>query len=203
MISAEDYNISDLAAVLYDSITPAQEIPPAAPEQTDLMWWCVSLARPMDGWWAITQDNWESILDPYETPTEALGWLAQFDGTVIEPSWTEQEIRDAIARPDGFARGTPAAMMDAARRTLTGNKYVLLVERFGGNAYHIFMRTLDAETPDEAATRAAILSKKPAGLILDYEATSVQTFFQLDADHASFASVDGEYNSFAELLSDV
>lgn len=203
MIVAEDYNVSDLTAVLYDSITPAQEIVPAAPENTDLMWWCKSLAKPMDGWWDLAHNNWENALDPYETPDEALGWLAQFTGVLREAAWTNDQLRDAIARPSGFARGTPAAIIDAAKRTLTGTKRVDMIERFGGNAYHLFMRTLPVETPDESSTRAAILSEKPAGLVLDYEASAVRSWADLDADFSSWSAVDTAYASWGELLLDV
>lgn len=203
MIDAEAYGISDLSAILYDALVPGQEVPPDPPEQTDLMWLTVSLARPMDGYWLLAQDNWETSLDPTATPAEALRWLAQFPGVRVEEAWTDDQLRDAIARPTGWARGTPTALFDAGKRTLTGSQYMVMVERFGGNAYHLFMRSLISETPDEDATRAAILAEKPAGIVLDYAATDSQTFFQLDTNYASFADVDTAYASFTELQSDV
>lgn len=204
-IDPETYAVSPLAAALYGSLVPGMEdeSDPTAEDLSELFEFCTAFARPVDIIYEIAQNRWQDVLDPVETPAEALPWLAQFVGVIAEPSWLTSELRSAIERPAGFARGTVGAIREAIERTSSvEDPAVIFVERFGGNAYHLFIRTLDSETPSEDATRAAILAEKPGGIILNYEASDSQTFFQLDTDHADFAAVLTDYEDFAGLLAD-
>ncbi len=111
--------------------------------------------------------GWTSALSPADAPSWVLAWLAQFAGVRLTPGATEEQQREQITSPPAFERGTAAAMTAAARGTLTGTQQVRFYERNPG-PYDLLVRTSTAETPDPAATLAALRSQKPAGLILTY-----------------------------------
>lgn len=205
MTDPVQYGVGEVAVELYDSITPGQVDEPLDPQGStpdDLLNFCDALGGSLEEWWAIVQADWDTLLDPELTPASALNYLAQFVGTVVNPTWTEAQLRTAIARPSGFERGTLAAMTDAIQRTLTGDKQVWIEERVNGFAYRLFIRTLTVQTPSVAATTAAILLQKPAGLLLDYATYSGQTFSTLDAAYTSFTNADTAYKSFTALQND-
>jgi hypothetical protein len=113
-------------------------------------------------------------MDIDECPDEALPWLGQFVG-VVTPGQEVGEsdavywarVRDYIRSTPGFRRASPAAIISAAQKHLTGSKTVILRERQGG-AWRLEVRTLTSETPSTLKVLQAILDHKPAGVILDY-----------------------------------
>lgn len=204
MIEHEDFGVTEVAGELYNACYPGQvRSDPVAPTPDSLMYLCGAIATMFDDWWVIIQENWDQVLNADETPDYALKYTAQFGGVKAQPSWTTAQLRAEVTSPSGFGRGTPAAMIQAIQRTLTGDKAVLMIERNNGEAYQLFIRTLTSETPNEAFTLQAILTQKPAGIALDYDAFSGQTFATLDASYASFNAADTDYSSFDEMLGDI
>lgn len=189
-----------LAEALYDALTPLNDPDPDGALQT----WCEQFCAPVERIWerlAETEDQpgWAVLFDADNCPAYALPWLAQFVGVRIEDQWSEQEIRDAIKTPTGWKRGTPAAMITAAAATLTGAKSVGFIERSGGDAYALAVRTLTSETPDPAGTEAAIRRQKPIGIILDYQAIAGQTYLDVDADFSSYTALEAAYDDYFDL----
>jgi hypothetical protein len=84
--------------------------------------------------------------------------------------WAEY-ARDAIRRQGGARRGMPDAILSAAEDTLKGAKVARLLERVGGNAYALELITRPSETPNPAATLAAAMAQKPAGMSLTHTLT--------------------------------
>lgn len=150
----------------------------------------------------VDEVGWQVLLDPELAPAWALPYLAQYVGAVLEPSLTEAEQRAKIGLPENFKRGTLAAMLQAVKRTLTGTQTVLIEERYG-SAYSLWVRTYDSETPDPAATEAAVLSQKPGGLTLVYQSITGQTWGDLNADHATWTLVLADYATWEEVTSDL
>jgi hypothetical protein len=122
--------------------------------------------------------GWSVLLDPDRCPAWALPWLAQFAGVTLTPDADEATWRSEITNPSALRRGTPAALREAAQRTLTGGKRFTLYERVY-SAYRDVAITYAAETPDPAATERAILSQKVAGRL-----------FKRPSDGASTIRVD-------------
>jgi hypothetical protein len=120
------------------------------------------------------RQGWERLFaDLDTTPRWALDWIAVWAG--IDPGrYTDQELRDAITVPEGLRRGTLDALRAAVQRTLTGSRYVRLLERSDpaqpgvDSPYHLTFITRTAETPDPAATYSAAVSQKAAGLVLHH-----------------------------------
>jgi len=113
--------------------------------------------------------GWSRLLDVDLCPVWALPWLAQLVGAVCPDGLSEADRRMCIREANGRKRGTVAAMTAAVQATLTGGRQVLITERYQGFAYRLRVQTYAVETPDQAATRAAIVSQKPAGLVLTYD----------------------------------
>jgi len=203
-IDPVEWDISELSALTYEAMIPGQTggEPSSEDPKDDLLKFIEALATPLDVWWEITSNNWETALDPTQTPVEALGWLGQFVGVMIETSWTEAESRAAIEHPEGFDRGKTSSLIQAIQRTLTGTKTVLVVERFDGNAGELFVRTRTSETPSEDGTRAEAMRKKLAGLLLNYDAVSGIDFDTLLATTTDFDDVNVTYASFDDVVAD-
>jgi hypothetical protein len=112
---------------------------------------------------------WETILDVDHTPAAFLPWLGQFVG--VRPGQlaglTVQQQRDFIRACSAYRRGTPAAMIAAAQIHLTGTRQVRMVER-DESAYRLTVITRTTETPDAAAVERALLTQKPAGIVLTH-----------------------------------
>lgn len=117
------------------------------------------------------------------------GFLGQYVGVPFDTTLSRaQQI--ARVRSRGQTRGTPRALDAAARGTLTPvgalPAVVELVER-DGSAYRVRVRTYAAETPDPAATKAALLAAKPVGLVLIHELLSGWSFGDAVSYGGSFA----------------
>jgi hypothetical protein len=119
-------------------------------------------------------------------------WTAQFLGVQIPAGADDATARALIRDRPAFRRGTVPALIAAAQATLTGTRYVNVIER-DGSAYALRVQTFTEETPDAAGTLAALLTQKPAGLVLTYsavpmssysglEATATQTYTSLEAE---------------------
>lgn len=113
--------------------------------------------------------------DVAECPAEALPYLAQFVGETLPTTLTDDEARRQIRTQPNRNRGTRAGIIAAARATLsdpdTGT--VVFIERSisaspTDAAYGLTVGTLSAETPDAAATEAAIRANLPGGILLEY-----------------------------------
>lgn len=148
------------------------------------------------------QPNWTAAFDLDRAPPEILPWLAQFVGAEVTPAMSEADARSAIRTPDGFAVGTVAAIKAAAERTLTGTKRVIIGQRTPGPG-DLYVRTIASETPNPAATEAAIRSQKPWHLVLDYAASTGLTYIDLAAEYDSYdelEAADLTYDELAEQL---
>jgi hypothetical protein len=147
------------------------------------------------------QPTWTAAFDLDRAPGSTLPWLAQFVGATVTPAMTDEQARQAIRTPDGFAVGTVAAIRAAAERTLTGTKRVIIHERTP-DLGSLYVRTLASETPDPALTEAAIRSQKPWHLVLEYEATSSISYIDLAEMFATYddlTAADLTYDELSEL----
>jgi len=144
--------------------------------------------------------GWSSVLDLYRCPDAWLPWLGQFVGALVPVGATADAARAQIAGLSGFGRGRREAIIAAAQATLTGNKTVYLQERYGGDAYILAVRTIASETPSAAATQAAVLSQKPGGLVLDFGATTENTYDSTRVKYASYAALNAAVPNYAALV---
>ena len=139
--------------------------------------------------------GWSALLDLDRCPDFALPWLAQFVGVRPPPGSTPAEQRAMIDQHLGWERGTPASIVNATKATLTGTQTVVMRERYGGDPYVLQVRTVTAETPDATATKNAILTQKPGGIVLDYAAIAGQDYTTLKT-RGTYATVKSTYPDY-------
>jgi hypothetical protein len=118
-----------------------------------------------------THVGWGRLLDVDAAPGWALPWLAQFVGVTPIKGLDDASQRIRIKAAAGFHRGSPSAIIAAARQYLTGTRRVELYER-DGSAWRFRVRTYLSETPDPQAVRDAVKALKPAGLVFIHEVQS-------------------------------
>lgn len=159
--------------------------------------------------------GWSSIVDPDRAPAKWLPWTAQIVGAVIPPpgspefsGLTEEAQRLRVKSGDGQRRGSVGAMRTAARQRLIGpsggpeDATVYFFERHGGDAYDLTIGTLDSETPDPDLVEADLIAQKPAGIVLTYVVVGGGTYADLEATHASYTEVAGDFTDYQEVLTD-
>jgi len=134
--------------------------------------------------------GWAAELD--YARTHRTRWTAQFVGVEIPDGTGDAAARLLIRDQPSTRRGTVAAIRGAAQATLTGAKYVNVIER-DTSAYTFRVQTFTTETPDAAATEAAIRAQKPAGLILTYESISPTSYTVKESEAAqTYTALEAE-----------
>ena len=134
------------------------------------------LENPALGWAPIAETS--DLFDGRTADVDWLPYIGQLIGADLSGLNTEAERRDAvILNYLGFRAGSREALEDAAKRVLTGTKYVRIYpQRDGaggsifstGTQWDILIITKDEETPSFEEVIAEILRKgaKPAGVVL-------------------------------------
>lgn len=127
------------------------------------MWQPVAdLVEDRDG-----RPGWAVLVDVETTPAYAVPWLAQIPGVQLTRGISEADQRQEVRLRSGEARCRPASMRAAAEATLTGTRTVRILERTS-SAWTLTVITRTSETPDAAATLAALMSQKAGGDVLTH-----------------------------------
>lgn len=132
------------------------------------------------------------LVDPALADAAWLDWLAQHVGVRLPAAMPTAQRRDVIAdAATGWRSGTRIAIEAAARATLTGTRQVDVMAHYGGDPWVIAVRTIPTETPDSAATLAAILDApaKPAGYDLVHVAYSA-TWDVIEAEYPTWTLLE-------------
>lgn len=132
-----------------------------------------ALCAPVEDLWDWTLETDDTpamgaFLDPDRCPAFAVPWLGQFRGVRIPAGTPDAVARQRVKDAAGFERGKTSAIVAAAQTTLTGTRTVNVTERPSGDAWKLTVRTRTSETPDSAATLAAMLAVKPGGITLTH-----------------------------------
>jgi hypothetical protein len=202
------------AGRLYDMLEPLAQQDPAA--GWSLLILCNAIGVPfelVEDWVRDTPDGpgWSLLMDVARCPDEALPWLGQFAGVRVLPGSSSDEQRARIASTDGFKRGTVAAMVGAAKATLTGPQRLIFRERDGAAhgiagapdyAYVLTVHSWATETPNPTATLNALLAQKPGGIVLYYSAQTMQDYAAVKAAWATYALVKSHHRDYAALSMD-
>jgi hypothetical protein len=120
------------------------------------------------------------LFNPDTCPVEWLPWVGQFVGVQFPQNLSEDAARLRLKRLDGFKRGTPDAIINAAKQHLQGpdgtpeSATVTLNER-DTSPYHFSLTIRDVETLDYDAVYNAVLEQKPAGLLFSLDTEVVAT----------------------------
>lgn len=144
--------------------------------------------------------GWSRLMDVARVPSRDLGYLAQFAGVTLLPGLSDADQRARIRSTDGQNRGTPGALVGAAQQYLTGDKRVVLRERFnpatGADAWHLQLFTRTAETADPAAIVRAVNAQKPAGLIIHFAVVDGADWEAVRTTYDSWLAVRDAYGDW-------
>ena len=162
-----------------------------------------SLAAPVVGLVDVLTDA-DTTADPYSTPFDRVAWLAAMAGIDISTVASDARKRAVIGDAAWRYRGTVQAIRTRVAETLTGAKNVEIVTNYGGDPDAISVTTFASQTPDEAATEAAIRAEIPAWM----EATIVtnaagQSYANLAADYADYGTMTATGKSYGTLSQEV
>lgn len=207
--AAPPFELDSFAALLYDALAPLAAWDEGA--GWALAHYCAAIGamfQPVEDIARDTPDGsgWSAVLDLERSPDSWLPWLAQFVGVTTIPGSTPAATRQRIASTDGFRRGTPAALEGAAAATLTGNKIVIFRERDQSAAdppYALEVVTLTGETPNPAATQAAILAQKPGGIVLTYRTAEGEDWQLVKESGKTWRQVRTERTNWRDLRDNV
>ena len=149
------------------------------------------------------QNQWRNLLDIDTIADVGLPWFGQLSGTVVNPNYTPAQQRQQIRNLSGWSRGTPQAITNAVRPLLTGTQTVNLVERDTG-AYHFYVATYSAETPDSNLVNLTILNNKPAGLQYQYTVIAgapgtTTTYSNVYIDFSTYSAVYTQKQTYQDL----
>lgn len=150
-----------------------------------------------------------------DIPREALDYAAQFAGEVISVTIADKDAVQQILDRPYSKRGTTESIIDAAKATLTGDKEVVLRERDPAaliangfpstpedDPYGLTVITYQSQTPDPAATEAAIRRVIAGGTILHYQALLGQDWQTLKENYATWADVKAAYPTWQHVRTD-
>lgn len=185
---------------------------PLAPSDEDHGWAHAHLAAAL----AAALDQVAEVFDPEDPippgaplldvdlcPEWALPWLAQIVGVRIPASATAEQARILIRDVAGWTRGTPAALEAAAGLFLTGDKTVTFRERDQGDPYALEVVTLVGETPDPAATLAALEAQKPGGIVLHFRTVAGQDWQAVQESGRTWRQARTTYASWRDMRDNV
>jgi hypothetical protein len=168
----------------YDAMAPLAVYDPV--KAWSLAYFCNAVSLMFDDIDQLVEDQddgtlgWGIIMNPDTAPDEWLDWLGQFIGVdttrVIDPT----NARTLIRGHQGFYRGTATSMVEAAQASsgMYNLRRVFVDERYGGDAWQLRVRTYIGDTSDPDAVLAALLSQKPAGIVLTYVVVMGQNYFE-------------------------
>lgn len=160
-----------------------------------------ALVEPLAGMSDIVSDSpshegWGILMDLDSVPEEALAWLAQFVGVELSADLDPEGQRIRIAEAAGFKRGTPEAIIAAAKQYLTGQRKVELYER-EGSPWRFRLRTYATETPDPGRVVSAVEALRPAGLVVTYE---IQQGVEIDGLSGTIDSQPSTIASYSDVV---
>lgn len=114
--------------------------------------------------------GWSTLLDPVACSQlfpQFLPYVSQFNGTGVPATTDPTDALSIIQQEAGFQRGTPASMVAAAQRFLTGSQSCVMLERTP-DAYSVTMVMRPEQVTNQTPLQNAVLAVKPAGIVVDF-----------------------------------
>lgn len=145
--------------------------------------------------------GWSIVVDVDRAPLSWLPWLAQLGGVRLPQAMSEADQRTYIQSAPSQRRGSPSAIEEAAKLSLTGTKQVYFTERHG-SAYRLTIVTLASETPDPDQLLADILLQKPAGIVLTLTLSTGGDYLTLRDTHQDYADVEATFTDYTDVEAD-
>ena len=162
-----------------------------------------SLAAPVVGLVDVLTDP-ATTADEWATPFDRVAWLAAMAGIDISTVASDARKRAVIGDAAWRYRGTVQAIRTRVAETLTGAKNVEIVTNYGGDPDAISVTTFASQTPDEAATEAAIRAEIPAWMAATIVTNAAgQSYANLAADYADYGTMTATSKTYGTLSQEV
>lgn len=144
-----------------------------------------------------------AVADPWQAAPSQLAWLAAVSG--VDLTGVPNDNRRAfIAEPLTRNRGSLAALQYRVGQTLTGAKAVEVVCPYLGDVNRISVTTYASQTPDPAATTAAIRAEIPAWMKATIVTNAAgQPYSNMAADYATYAAMAATGKTYGTLSQEV
>lgn len=140
------------------------------------------------------------LVDPTVADVGWLPWLAQLVGQKVDTPDTAL-VRTRIASANKFKAGTKAALAEAAKNVLTGEKKVTIFDHSStapgdGGEWDLLVITKGSDTLSSPAAEIIRVGAKPAGIVL-HETTFEAAWSAIEAALPTWA--DWDTKSWAEI----
>lgn len=199
-----DFTDQSFAAELYEQLTPyAYDDANNYYDLALLVQALGALFQELDDL-ALADDQgnpgWAKLFDVDNAPVDVLAWTAQLVGVKLAKDYaSDPELaRAQIKYHAGFRRGSPEAIVEAVKATLTGtDPFVSLIER-DGSPYHFRVVVNVDNVSDAQVTEAALISQKPAGLTYTLQ-VSGWDYAALLSGYATYSGVTTSFDTYHDL----
>jgi hypothetical protein len=206
-----------------DTYTPVTQFGAAlinalAPWMTlHLAWVCDAIGVMADPLYTLVMDQGEdgdpgyvpgygSLMDPTLAAAEDLPFLGQFVGVQIPVGSSDAAGRSLVIAEAGLNRGTPSAVVAAAKRNLTGTQSVAYFERVyvdgTPNAGWFGLVVRPEECSSVAALTIAVEAVKFGGLRWWLVQTDGWTITGMEASQATITALEGAFVTINGLEND-
>lgn len=157
-----------------------------------------AIALPVaDRVWLLSDPAYSS--DEYTAPFDRLPWLAAMAGVDVS-TIPDSRKRAVLADPDYRYRGSLTAIRKRVGETLTGARSVEITCPLSGDPDAISVTTFASQTPDAAATEAAIRAEIPAWMAATIVTNAAgQSYANLAADYATYGDMTATGKSYGTL----
>ena len=161
-----------------------------------------SFGAPLSADVAVLQD-YTVTSDEYVTPFARISWLAAMAGVDLT-GVADNRKRAIVADASWRFRGCVDAIRARVGETLTGAKDVEIVTNYLGDPDRISVTTFASQTPDAAATEAAIRAEIPAWMRATIVTNAAgQSYSNMAADYATYGTMTATGKSYGTLSQEV
>lgn len=145
-----------------------------------------------------TPQGWPAVVDLATSPYPAV--IARATGTTVPVGLTPEQVRAYVTERASWRRGTPGAMLAAAREAYpTG--HISLIER-DGSAWRTTIRLYAGEATEADRQRviAAVSPHKPVGIVLSVVRLTGATWAHVAEHHGpTWAAQAGRFPTWAAM----
>jgi hypothetical protein len=152
--------------------------------------------------------GYSELVDIARIPDAWLGYLAQFVGVKLQSGLDAATQRSRVRSTDGMNRGSVKGIVGAAQQHLTGNKRVIIRERWNTNTgladpLWAEVITYTPETPNAQQVRDDVMSQKPARIQLTFTVAAGQDWEALKTNYGSWQAVKDAYGNWQAVRDEV
>lgn len=141
----------------------------------------------------------DDLVNPATCPPALLPYAGALGGIDLEgvPS---ADVRPFLAQATAKLRGSEAAIRQRVGLTLTGSRTITIETCFGGDPLAMRITTYDAETPNPAATEAAIRLEAPAWLVVTVQVAEGIDYTELTSRYATYDLLTATGYTYEQLM---